>query len=1248
MVASGNEVGKISIRVVPNLEDFHDDLERQLKAEEKKQRDKAAAKAKVRADTDTSSIPKDVKKAEKSVGNIEVDVVAGDTKKLVSDVEKSTDDFDADVDLKTNLDRFKRRYKNKFQALIADFESNIALTADGEMIRESLKGLEDEFDARLALIDPAKDINTLVRLRREVEKFYRETREEGAELLGKNVVQETQQRLKRLQELTKFEVDLAVQMNLLEQLQEEANAASRKVDVLLTPKIRNLDIVKAAIKKPFVVDVSVEVDERRLPRAVKAWGKALVDFQTTAARGADGISGGLGALQKNFGKATNSILKFGEAGLIVAAVVALAAPAVALLSGALVALPAALAAVAVPMGVIALGLDGIKKAAEVAKPAFEELKTAISDTFSNPETGLIKGFEQIRDRLIPAIKLPLQGVAESLSDAFNGVIDTLVAPEGLNNIQRIFDNVAAGIRTATPGLQSFTDGLNTLVAKLSGGFPGVGEAFSRLGDQFSGWIDKITQNGELDTAMTNLKDTLGEISGLVGDIAKWGWDNLSDPAFGQTMKGFAEDLRSIVNDTLPLLKSGFEDVAAIINGMRTGIDKIKEAGNSFEKNTDWSPIPDEKLLDPKKIMPGPASFDNGWIEGVFGPLGAEIASKWLGIGEQSSQEFQKGVQSAWVGGGGAFGDIGPAVQKQIKDAINVSKEDQAQALRSAFTADGVDSAVSQQLTQQIQAAVQGAKDAMANLGPELQGQIDAAMMPLATIGDKVGEAFSTMGPAVATAWQGVVTELTAGTDQIKTAVTGAFDGLSLSATTAFQGIQDSITGAFGFMVLAIGQQAENINTAVGQAFNQIPETIGTALSGMVQAVPDALSGVPEAVRSALSGVPGAVAGAMLPAIDVVSQVMLGIVNVVTAVGAQVAAVAAATFAQFPPAVQGAMAPAIEAVGSIGQQMVSTALSFAGAMESAGRSIGASFAAGIAGSADLVAGAASALMAAARAFIPSSPAEKGPFSGRGWVTYSGESVGEGFAKGMENSTSGVVSTARELMQAVKDIFGSAEGLTLNFNLGGVTEQAEAATKQVQVFGDTLSKVPTGPLNDLAVASGTEMSSADSEAKRDELSQQLDLLEMERKSLELEKGRAGANNDAIKARLAEIKEQKLQLGLQKDQLDYAKKYGAETEQTGGKIDNFYRDVGEKLFKRPQDFEDADKFYRDMGEKVVSMPTDFAKAIGSQFTQDLGISGQGAIPQFLEQGSQFIFQVANMDTALSAQQTLQRRQGMGLVGR
>jgi hypothetical protein len=267
------------------------------------------------------------------------------------------------------------------------------------------------------------------------------------------------------------------------------------------------------------------------------------------------------------------------------------------------------------------------------------------------------------------------------------------------------------------------------------------------------------------------------------------------------------------------------------------------------------------------------------------------------------------------------------------------------------------------------------------------------------------------------------------------------------------------------------------------------------------------------------------------------------------------------------------------------------------------------------------------MAAARKMIPSSPAKEGPFSGRGWVTYSGESVGKGFAKGMENSTGDVVSTARELMQAVKDIFGSAEGLTLNFNMGAVTEQAEAATASVKSFGDTLAAVPTAPLDDLARVQGTGVSAADSQASRDELSRQLDLLEMERKELELQKGQVGANQAAIKARLEEIRQQKLQLGLQKDQLEYASKYGEQTEESGGKIDQFYRDMGEKIFK---------------------MPTDFARSVGSQFMSDLGISGQGAIPQLLEQGSQFIFQVANMDTALSAQQTLQRRQGQARVGR
>ena len=208
-----------------------------------------------------------------------------------------------------------------------------------------------------------------------------------------------------------------------------------------------------------------------------------------------------------------------------------------------------------------------------------------------------------------------------------------------------------------------------------------------------------------------------------------------------------------------------------------------------------------------------------------------------------------------------------------------------------------------------------------------------------------------------------------------------------------------------------------------------------------------------------------------------------------------------------------------------------------------------------------------------------------------------------------------------MQSVKDIFGSAEGLTLNFNMGPVTQQAEQATASVKSFGDALTAVPAQQFDALAPSSG------ESQLSKDELDRQILALEMERKSLELQKGQANANQDAIKARLEEIKQQKLQLGLQRDQLNYATKYGDQVDQTGSKMDQFYKDIG---------------------KKVVNLPTDFAKATGQQFMTDLGIGGQGAIPQLLEQGSQYIFQVMDMDSALGAKQRLQNKQTLGTTRR
>jgi hypothetical protein len=1184
MVASGNEVGKISIRVVPNLDDFRRDLREALEEEERKQ-----LESKVGADTD--EYEEGIDKANKKASDTSKVAPGFDGSKYTKEYEKATKNLPTpdppDTDLKVNLDRFKRRYKNKFQALIADFESNIPLTADGELIRESLKGLEDEFDTKLALINPAKDINTLVRLRRQVEKFYRDTRESAPELLGKNVSQQTKQQLKSLSELTKFGADLAAQMVEFDKAVAESKAKSDQiwsdVDYRLRISVDEGEIVKVrrSLSERVVVPVSLQAkfDKGGFTRSAAIAVAGAKELTSVVASPFKILAAAPGIAAKAFARLGPEVVAL--TGLIAA----LLPPVLALGAGLITLAPAALAAL-VPIGAIALGMDGIKKAAETAKPAFEELKKSVSSVFENGlpgQNGMVAGFEAIRDRLIPDITESLQGVAQSITNSFNGVVGVLSSPKGLANLNNIFDNVAAGIENAKGGLKGFTDGILGLVSAISNKFPGLGQWFTDLGNKFAGWVDKFTTvkdgNGltGLEKTIQNIRIGIEGLTGVFQEFFGQGLKDIQSADFGAGMKSFFESVRSFVANTLPSLSQGFKEIANLL-------EQLSPLFDAFGGLTNLAGLfvnPGQTISDAVKRFEETGSLKEAFTGlGTEAEKGGQEAAAGLNKGlETGLQNTKKDIEASlqppeggWFGGGGSFDGGG----------------------------DGVGAAV----TTKVNEAVSAAKATLLQFQGEFAGMVTTALQPLQDIPAKIMPALEGIGAAVGGAFGGITAFVRTAAAEIGNVISQEFMTIPAKLTTAFAGLGGAVGGAVGAIKGFIA------NAGFADAFGQ------------------AFAGVPGRVSAALAGVTGAIASALTPALGVVASTVAGILASLQGGLAAVVPVVEGSFAAVPAVIAAKMAEANAAVAAGGQQMVSTALGFAGAMESAGRSIGASFAAGIASSAGLVSAAAESLVAAARVFFPNSPAKEGPFSGSGWVDKSGEAVGEGFASGMSASQQEVVATARALMQSVKDIFGDASGLTLNFNLGAVTQQAEAATKQVQVFGDTLSKVPTGPLNDLAVASGNGgLSAADSKAQRDELSQQLDLLEMERKSLELEKGRAGANQDAIKARLAEIKEQKLQLGLQKDQLDYAKKYGAETEQTGGKVDQFYRDMGEKIFK---------------------MPTDFARAIGAQFTQDLGISGQGAIPQLLEQGSQFIFQVANMDTALSAQQTLQRRQGMGLVGR
>lgn len=152
---------------------------------------------------------------------------------------------------------------------------------------------------------------------------------------------------------------------------------------------------------------------------------------------------------------------------------------------------------------------------------------------------------------------------------------------------------------------------------------------------------------------------------------------------------------------------------------------------------------------------------------------------------------------------------------------------------------------------------------------------------------------------------------------------------------------------------------------------------------------------------------------------------------------------------------------VELIGTIGSNLakiptiVSDAFATAGTwLLDAGKSIIQGLIDGIMAMVDGARNAAKGIMDAIAGFFPNSPAKEGPFSGKGWTLYSGQAMGEGFADGMESRIDKVRSSALAMMSAAS-VVGSidlATASTTRANLVGATTAGDQITIQGSVGYD----------------------------------------------------------------------------------------------------------------------------------------------------------------------------------------------------
>ena len=122
------------------------------------------------------------------------------------------------------------------------------------------------------------------------------------------------------------------------------------------------------------------------------------------------------------------------------------------------------------------------------------------------------------------------------------------------------------------------------------------------------------------------------------------------------------------------------------------------------------------------------------------------------------------------------------------------------------------------------------------------------------------------------------------------------------------------------------------------------------------------------------------------------------------------------------------------------------------LSSAGSAIVNGLADGIRGAVSAATGAISGVLDAVKSFLPHSPAKRGPFSGKGWTLYSGQSITTALAEGIAGKTRVATNAALGMVSSVQSALdgssvSTSSALVTKSYTGSSQSDSEKGTQQI---------------------------------------------------------------------------------------------------------------------------------------------------------------------------------------------------------
>lgn len=239
----------------------------------------------------------------------------------------------------------------------------------------------------------------------------------------------------------------------------------------------------------------------------------------------------------------------------------------------------------------------------------------------------------------------------------------------------------------------------------------------------------------------------------------------------------------------------------------------------------------------------------------------------------------------------------------------------------------------------------------------------------------------------------------------------------------------------------------NIVTWVTQAVNNVRAVIAAVFAVIVGLVTLYVN----TWRNIITTVWNAIVGVVRAAIAGVQAAIQGLASIAGRVGA--------FFGAVRDAIQDRLSQAVDFVRGIPGRIVDALSSAVGLMRTAGGNIIGGLVDGIRGAISRVTSAVGDVMQAARDFLPFSPAKRGPFSGRGWSRFSGQSIPRDLAAGMVAETGAVARAALGMARAAAvGVPGATVGLPTAATARTGTARSQAA---LDGLGYTAQAAGRGP-------------------------------------------------------------------------------------------------------------------------------------------------------------------------------------------